>query len=91
MVALHRGTGRRRRGGATELAFTVLDAQALADRYRDWSLRGLPILQAPIDMDFGRTFVALDPDGHRLRVFAPREEPAAEPDAMVTIPAFQGA
>ena len=42
-------------------------------------------------MDFGRTFVALDPDGHRLRVFAPREEPAAEPDAMVTIPAFQGA
>ena len=22
-------------------------------------------------MDFGRTFVALDPDGHRLRVFAP--------------------
>ena len=55
------------------------DAQALADRYRDWSLRGLPILQAPIDMDFGRTFVALDPDGHRLRVFAPREEPAARP------------
>jgi hypothetical protein len=24
-------------------------------------------------MDFGRTFVALDPDGHRLRVFAPAE------------------
>jgi hypothetical protein len=22
-------------------------------------------------MDFGFTFVALDPDGHRLRVFAP--------------------
>ena len=27
--------------------------------------------QAPTDLDFGRTFVALDPDGHRLRVFAP--------------------
>ena len=25
----------------------------------------------PTDMEFGRTFVALDPDGHRLRVFAP--------------------
>jgi hypothetical protein len=26
------------------------------------------MLQAPADMDFGRTFVALDPDNHRLRV-----------------------
>ena len=26
---------------------------------------------APTAMDFGFTFVALDPDGHRLRVFAP--------------------
>ena len=24
---------------------------------------------APTDMDFGRTFVALDPDNHRLRVY----------------------
>jgi hypothetical protein len=32
--------------------------------------RGLPIAQAPTAMDFGPTFVALDPDGHRLRVFA---------------------
>lgn len=33
--------------------------------------RGLSIAQAPVAMDFGMTFVALDPDGHRLRVFAP--------------------
>jgi hypothetical protein len=26
--------------------------------------------QTPTEMDFGTTFVALDPDGHRLRVFA---------------------
>jgi catechol 2,3-dioxygenase-like lactoylglutathione lyase family enzyme len=65
------------RGGASELAFTVADAEALDRRHLDWSLRGLPILQAPTDMDFGRTFVALDPDGHRLRVFAPApQEPA---------------
>jgi hypothetical protein len=31
----------------------------------------LKIAQAPTAMDFGMTFVALDPDGHRLRVFAP--------------------
>ncbi|WP_313372164.1 VOC family protein [Achromobacter animicus] len=64
------------RGGASELAFTVADADAVNQRHVDWSLCGLPILQAPTDMDFGRTFVALDPDGHRLRVFAPAPAPA---------------
>ncbi|KRC78537.1 Glyoxalase-like domain protein [compost metagenome] len=65
------------RGGASELAFTVADADAVNQRHVDWSLRGLPILQAPTGMDFGHTFVALDPDGHRLRVFAPAMAPAA--------------
>ncbi|NMK47820.1 VOC family protein [Achromobacter sp. Bel] len=58
------------RGGASELAFAVADVDVVNQRHREWSLRGLPILQAPTDMDFGRTFVALDPDGHRLRVFS---------------------
>ena len=40
-----------------------------------WVSRGVTIAQAPTDLDFGRTFVALDPDGHRLRVFRPAEEP----------------
>jgi predicted enzyme related to lactoylglutathione lyase len=55
-------------GGGGELAFTTADVDAL---HADWSARGLRIAQPPTDMDFGRTFVALDPDGHRLRVFAP--------------------
>lgn len=68
------------RGGASELAFAVADVDVVNQRHREWSLRGLPILQAPTDMDFGRTFVALDPDGHRLRVFsrAPALTPADE-------------
>ncbi|TXL81845.1 extradiol dioxygenase [Vineibacter terrae] len=56
--------------GGGEIAFTVADTDALLDTYTDWRLRGLPIAQAPTKMDFGHTFVALDPDGHRLRVFA---------------------
>ena len=36
-----------------------------------WSAQGAPIAQSPTRMDFGYTFVALDPDGHRLRAFAP--------------------
>ena len=49
----------------------VADAEAVARTHADWKSRGLPIAQAPTAMDFGHTFVALDPDGHRLRVFAP--------------------
>ena len=33
--------------------------------------RGVKIAQAPTRMDFGYTFLGLDPDGHRVRVFAP--------------------
>jgi catechol 2,3-dioxygenase-like lactoylglutathione lyase family enzyme len=58
-------------GGGSEIAFTVGDADAVTTTHAEWSRRGLAIAQPPTDMDFGRTFVALDPDGHRLRVFAP--------------------
>lgn len=57
--------------GASEIAFVAADANAVATTHADWQGRGLPILQAPTQMSFGTTFVALDPDGHRLRVFAP--------------------
>lgn len=58
-------------GGGAELAFTADDVDAV---HADWAGRGLSIAQPPTEMDFGRTFVALDPDGHRLRVFAPAEQ-----------------
>ena len=57
--------------GGTELIFSEPDDMAVADRYDDWSRRGLVIEQEPVTMEFGRTFVALDPDGHRLRVYSP--------------------
>jgi predicted enzyme related to lactoylglutathione lyase len=57
--------------GASEIAFTVADADTVAATHADWQNRGLSIIQAPTEMSFGTTFVALDPDGHRLRVFAP--------------------
>ncbi len=59
--------------GASEIAFTVADGTAVDATHADWARRGLRILQPPTRMDFGKTFVALDPDGHRLRVFAPEE------------------
>jgi len=34
----------------------------------------VPIALPPTDLDIGRSFVALDPDGHRLRVYASDKE-----------------
>ena len=56
--------------GGSEIAIKVADGGAVRATHANWVKRGLPIAQAPTDMDFGPTFVALDPDGHRLRVFA---------------------
>lgn len=56
--------------GASEIAFAVADAAAVEAMHLEWERRGLSIVQAPTAMRFGTTFVALDPDGHRLRVFA---------------------
>lgn len=58
-------------GGGAELAFAVADAGTVDAWHQAWSGRGLPIVQTPTQMDFGYTFVAADPDAHRLRVFAP--------------------
>ena len=57
--------------GGSELAFAVGAAADVDSLHARWSALGLRIAQAPTAMDFGYTFVALDPDGHRLRVFAP--------------------
>ena len=59
------------KAGAGEVAFTVADAAAVDAAHAAWERKDVPILQAPVDMDFGRTFVAMDPDGHRIRVLAP--------------------
>ncbi len=38
--------------------------------HAEWRAGGAPIALAPTTMDFGYTFVALDPDRQRLRLFA---------------------
>lgn len=54
--------------GGCEIAISHDDVDGV---HAEWAGNGVPIIQPPVDMDFGRTFVALDPDGHRLRVFTP--------------------
>jgi catechol 2,3-dioxygenase-like lactoylglutathione lyase family enzyme len=58
-------------GNRTELAFTVANSATVETLYGDWRKQGVTIAQEPTTAVFGRTFVALDPDGHRLRVCTP--------------------
>ena len=51
--------------GASDLCFEVEDVDQV---HAEWQAMGIPILASPADLDFARTFVGLDPDGHRLRV-----------------------
>jgi predicted enzyme related to lactoylglutathione lyase len=56
--------------GGSEIIFALDGAEAVDALCIDWRKRGMEIAQEPTAMDFGYTFVALDPDGHRLRACA---------------------
>ncbi len=61
--------------GGIEISFTEENDDAVRATYREWSQLGVKIVQEPTRMDFGFTFVAEDPDGHRLRPFALADDP----------------
>jgi len=57
--------------GALEICFPTENVDAL---YEKWGKKQVTVLQAPTNMDFGYTFVILDPDGHRIRAYKLNEE-----------------
>lgn len=59
------------RGGGCELAIRARTADEVDAIHAAWQGLGISILQAPTEMDFGRTFTAIDADGHRIRIFNP--------------------
>jgi len=60
--------------GGIEIGFTEQSKDAVAARANAFRALGLTLLQEPTEMDFGFTFTAADPDGHRIRVFAPNPD-----------------
>lgn len=60
--------------GGVEVTFSEDDDAAVRATYADWKNKAT-VLQEPVAMDFGFTFVVEDPDGHRLRVFARAADP----------------
>ncbi|QYC12040.1 VOC family protein [Brevundimonas nasdae] len=59
-----------RASAAVQVGFRLEGAAAVDDLHIDWWDRGARIVTPPADMAQGRGFVAHDPDGHRLCVFA---------------------
>ena len=56
-------------GGGTELSIQVPDTKSLNELFVRWKNIGIKFLQPPTELIFGLTFVAVDPDKHRIRVF----------------------
>ncbi|MED5505250.1 MAG: VOC family protein [Pseudomonadota bacterium] len=56
-------------GGGTEISIPVADKSRLDTLFEEWRAQGMHFTQQPEDSVFGWNFVALDPDGHRIRVF----------------------
>ncbi|MGB8468320.1 MAG: VOC family protein [Candidatus Babeliales bacterium] len=57
--------------GAMEICFPCDTIDSL---YELWNKKGVTIGQKPTHMDFGYTFVALDPDSHRIRIYTSKEK-----------------
>ncbi|UYL10293.1 VOC family protein [Bdellovibrio sp. SKB1291214] len=58
-------------GHRSELAFMVSDEDQVRALHDKWKTQGIKIEQDLKKAVFGLTFVALDPDGHRIRVCIP--------------------
>jgi len=57
--------------GGGEICLTLDSAAAVDALCERWRAKGIKIAQEPTRLDFGHTFVGLDPDGHRVRAFMP--------------------
>lgn len=56
------------KSGHGELAFTLADHKDVDALFATWQAQGVSMMCSPSQLSYAYTFVALDPDGHRLRV-----------------------
>ena len=58
--------GLEEHAGSVELSFEVDDVDATWQR---WKEQGVELVSTPIDLPFGRYFMARDPEGHYLSAY----------------------
>ena len=54
--------------GGSELIFVQDSREKVDEVAKDWTGRGVKLLGGPVEARFGYSFLAVDPDGNRLRV-----------------------
>lgn len=59
--------------GSVELSFEVADVDGT---WQHWKDQGVEIVSDPVDLPFGRYFMAKDPEGHYLSVYRFARQPA---------------
>lgn len=69
--------GREEQPGSVELSFEVDDVDATWHRWKD---AGVALVTEPMDLSFGRYFLAQDPEGHYLSVYRFSQQPAIQPE-----------
>lgn len=57
--------------GTHEICCQLSSPAEVTAQYQNWQKQGFTIIQDPIELPFGFTFVIEDPDHHRLRILAP--------------------
>jgi predicted enzyme related to lactoylglutathione lyase len=62
--------------GGVELSFAVDDVDGT---WRRWQQRGVTLVTEPMDLPFGRYFMARDPEGYYLSVYRLAPQPATTP------------
>ena len=60
------------RGGQSEICLTVASDADVDATQAAWQQLGLRIVQQPTELGFGYTITAEDPDGNRIRCYAPK-------------------
>ena len=56
--------------GGVELSLSDVEHADVDRLHAQWEMLSIPMVLEPTVLEFGYTFVATDPDGHRLRVCA---------------------
>ncbi|MDO6686124.1 MULTISPECIES: VOC family protein [unclassified Agarivorans] len=57
------------KGGGTELSMPIADKETFDKLFSTWKSKGIEFAQEIEASVFGFNFVAVDPDGHRIRIF----------------------
>lgn len=59
------------KNGGGELAFALENSKKVDELFAAWQEKEITVLTPPTSLPYGYTFLAQDPDGHRLRVVSP--------------------